>query len=153
MQEEKRQGKEGAVRDEDIRWVQRLAHFRKALTQLGDGVELARRRELSRLEEQGLIQAFAFTHELAWNMLKDFLESRGTVRLYGSKDVMREAFKRGLLENGETWMGMIKSRNLTSHTYSETLAKQIAGRIIQEYFLEFLQLARTMERIQEDGTA
>lgn len=136
--------------DEDIRWMQRLAHFRKALTQLDEGVELARLRQLSSLEEQGLIQAFEFTHELAWNMLKDFLESRGTVRLYGSKDASREAFKRGLIENGEAWMGMIKSRNLSSHTYSESTAKQIVSKIIQEYHPEFIRLLRTMELIQEE---
>ncbi len=136
--------------DEDIRWMQRLAHFRKALTQLDEGVELARLRQLSSLEEQGLIQAFEFTHELAWNMLKDFLESRGTVRLYGSKDASREAFKRGLIENGEAWMGMIKSRNLSSHTYSESTAKQIVSKIIQEYHPEFIRLLRTMDLIQEE---
>ena len=130
--------------------MQRLAHFRKALTQLDEGVELARLRQLSSLEEQGLIQAFEFTHELAWNMLKDFLESRGTVRLYGSKDASREAFKRGLIENGEAWMGMIKSRNLSSHTYSESTAKQIVSKIIQEYHPEFIRLLRTMELIQEE---
>ncbi len=139
--------------DEDVRWMQRLAHFRKALAQLDEGVALARERSLSRLEEQGLIQAFEFTHELAWNMLKDFLESRGTVRLYGSKDTSREAFKRGLIENGEAWMGMIKSRNLSSHTYSESTAKQIVSKIIQEYHPEFIRLLRTMELIQkEDAT-
>ncbi len=136
--------------DEDIRWVQRLAHFRKALGQLDEGVALARERSLSRLEEQGLIQAFEFTHELAWNMLKDFLEDRGTVRLYGSKDASREAFKRELVENGEVWMGMIKSRNLSSHTYSESTAKQIVAKIIQEYHPEFIRLLRTMELIQEE---
>lgn len=145
--------KDGGVMDEDIRWKQRLTHFRKALAQLGEGVELARMRQLSRLEEQGLIQAFEFTHELAWNMLKDFLEGRGTVRLYGSKDASREAFKRGLVENGEIWMGMIKSRNLSSHTYSESTAKQIVARIIQEYHPEFISLLRTMERIREEDSA
>ncbi len=139
--------------DEDIRWMQRLAHFRKALGQLDEGVALARERRLSNLEEQGLIQAFEFTHELAWNMLKDFLESRGTVRLYGSKDASREAFKRGLIENGEAWMGMIRSRNLTSHTYSESTAKQIVSKIIQEYHPEFIRLLRTMELIEEEDAA
>lgn len=115
--------------DEDIRWMQRLTHFRKALAQLGEGVELA------------------------WNVLKDFLESRGTVRLYGSKDTSREAFKRGLIENGEAWMGMIKSRNLSSHTYSESTAKQIVARIIQEYHPEFIRLLRTMERVREEDSA
>jgi hypothetical protein len=68
---------------------------------LKEAVELAKRRRLSRLEEQGLIQAFEYTHELAWNTLKDFLENRGVRNLYGSKDATREAFRSGLIENGE----------------------------------------------------
>jgi hypothetical protein len=57
---------------------------------------LAKQRRLSDLEQQGLIQAFEFTHELAWNTLKDFLESRGAGPLYGSKDATREGFAKGL---------------------------------------------------------
>ena len=98
---------------QDIRWIQRFNHFTKALSQLRDAVELAQKRPLSKLEAQGLIQAFEFTHELAWNTLKDFLEERGVQNLYGSRDATREAFKTGLIENGEAWMNMIQSRNLT----------------------------------------
>jgi hypothetical protein len=58
---------------EDIRWKQRLANYRKALKTLTDAVELSRQRPLSDLEKQGLIQGFEFTHELAWNVLKDYL--------------------------------------------------------------------------------
>ena len=105
--------------DQDIRWIQRFAHYSQAFSQLKEAVELAHTRRLSKLEEQGLIQAFEFTHELAWNTLKDFLEERGAHDLYGSRDATREAFKRGLIENGEAWMDMIKSRNLTSHTYND----------------------------------
>ena len=101
---------------QDIRWIQRFSHFTKALSQLREAVALAQERPLSKLEEQGLIQAFEFTHELAWNTLKDFLGGRGVQNLYGSKDATREAFKTGLIENGEAWMDMIQSRNLTSHT-------------------------------------
>ena len=68
---------------EDIRWIQRFNHFVKALSQLREAVELSNQRPLSKLEEQGLVQAFEFTHELAWNTLKDFLESRGVQNLYG----------------------------------------------------------------------
>jgi hypothetical protein len=50
-----------------IRWIQRFNHFDKAFSQLKEAVELAQQRQLSKLEEQGLIQAFEFTHELAWN--------------------------------------------------------------------------------------
>jgi len=122
---------------EDIRWIQRFNHFLKALLQLKEAVELAQQRPLSKLEEQGLIQAFEFTHELAWNTLKDFLENRGVQDLYGSKDATRAAFKAGLIENGEAWMDMIQSRNLTSHTYNEATAAQIVSAIRNTYFAEF----------------
>jgi len=114
---------------QDIRWIQRFTHFVKALSQLKEAVELAQQRPLSRLEAQGMIQAFEFTHELAWNTLKDFLEDRGVQGLYGSKDASRAAFKAGLIENGEAWMDMIQSRNLTTHTYDEATAAQIISAV------------------------
>lgn len=77
----------------EIRWQQRLANFKKALTQLREAVELSEQRALSRLEKQGVIQAFEFCHELAWNTLKDYLQDQGTQDLRGSKDVTREHSK------------------------------------------------------------
>lgn len=126
----------------DIRWRQRLQSFRKAFAQLSKAAALARDRELSDLEKQGLIQAFEFTHELAWNTLKDFLESRGTIQLYGSKDATREAFAKGLIENGERWMEMITHRNQTSHTYNQETA--IASTYVAE-FEAFLRRFTQME--------
>ncbi len=137
---------------EDIRWIQRFNHFVKALSQLKEAVTLAQQRPLSKLEEQGLIQAFEFTHELAWNTLKDFLESRGVQNLYGSKDATREAFKTGLVENGEAWMDMVKSRNLTSHTYDEATAAQIISAIRNTYFAEFEALRIKLDELnREEG--
>jgi len=119
--------------DPDIRWQQRLANYARALAQLTRAVELASTRELSELERQGLIQAFEFTHELAWNVMKDYFAYQGNSAITGSRDAAREAFNRGLVENGEGWMEMIRSRNQTSHTYNEEVAKEIAGRIISLY--------------------
>lgn len=134
---------------QDIRWIQRFNHFTKALSQLREAVELARRRPLSKLEEQGLIQAFEFTHEPAWNTLKDFLEERGVQDLYGSRDATRQAFKTGLIQNGEVWMNMIQSRNLTSRTYDEAIATQIASAIRTSYFSEFEKLQIKLEEIKK----
>ncbi|MFH0939507.1 MAG: nucleotidyltransferase substrate binding protein [Planctomycetota bacterium] len=131
---------------EDIRWIQRFNHFSKALSQLTKFIEKG---ALNELEEQGIIQAFEYTHELAWNTLKDFLESRGAQNLYGSKDVTREAFKRGLIENGEAWMEMIKSRNLSSHTYNEDIARKISSDIITSFFSEFIALKAKLETQRE----
>jgi len=138
---------------EDVRWIQRFNNFTKALSQLQEAVALAKQRPLSKLEEQGLIQAFEFTHELAWNTLKDFLEDRGVQNLYGSKDTTREAFKTGLMENGEAWMNMIQSRNLTSHTYDEATATQIASAIRNSYFAEFEALHMRLEKLKKEERA
>jgi nucleotidyltransferase substrate binding protein (TIGR01987 family) len=106
----------------DVRWRQRFQSFGKAFAQLAAAADLAQRRKLTDLEQLGLIQAFEFTHELAWNTLKDFLESRGATNLYGSKDATREAFAKGLIARGDEWMAMIQARNRSSHTYNEKTA-------------------------------
>jgi len=110
--------------DTDLRWKQRLANFRKAFGRLDDAVLLSRQRDLSDLERQGLIQAFEFTHELAWNLMKDWFDYQGNFQISGSRDATREAFRMGLIQDGEAWMEMLKSRNQSSHTYNlETAAE------------------------------
>jgi len=135
---------------QEVRWIQRFTHFVKALSQLKEAVELAQQRPLSRLEAQGMIQAFEFTHELAWNTLKDFLEDRGVQGLYGSKDASRAAFKAGLIENGEAWMDMIQSRNLTTHTYDEATAAQIISAVRSTYFAEFEALRVKLDEMKRE---
>ena len=120
--------------NQDIRWKQRFSNYQKALNQLTKFIEKG---ELNELEEQGLIQSFEYTHEIAWKTLKDFLKDKGEENLYGSKDTTRLAFKEGLLKNGEVWMDMIKSRNLTSHTYNEEVSTLIVNQIKQFYFVIF----------------
>ena len=85
---------------------------------------IANERALSELEKQGLIQAFECTHELSWLLLKDFLADQGVSGISGSRDAVREAVVRELLTPGSeaTWMAMIRSHNLTSHTYNPALA-------------------------------
>lgn len=125
------------AQNSDIRWLQRFQSFEKAFAQLSAAAELAKQRKLSDLEQQGLIQAFEFTHELAWKTLKDFLESRGTTELYGSKDATREAFAQGLITNGIEWMAMIAARNRSSHTYNEKTAHEIVNVTLTSFVPEF----------------
>ena len=138
---------------QDMRWIQRAKHFDKAFSLLEEAVELARQRPLSKLEAQGLIQGFEYTHELAWNTLKDFLEDRGVQALYGARDTTRAAFRTGLIENGETWMEMIQSRNLTSHTYNEATADQVVGAILDSYFAAFQALRTTLAGLKQEDSS
>ena len=131
---------------QDIRWQQRFSNYKKALLQLKDAVDLSQQRALSNLEKQGVIQAFEFTHELAWNVFKDYLEDQGNQNVKGSKDATREAFKVALIADGEQWMAMIQSRNISSHTYDERTADQLVSVIIKQYFPLFVALQTEMEK-------
>ncbi len=95
---------------QDIRWRQRLANYSRALGRLTAAVELAQERELSDLEKQGLIQAFEFTHELAWNAIKDYLAYQGPHAITGSRDAMREAFRVGLIHEFLSTMQQVQNR-------------------------------------------
>ena len=110
---------------EDIRWQQRFSNYCKALERLEDFLEPP---ALNEREQQGLIKAFEYTYELAWNTLRDLLRSQGDASLLG------------LIEQGEAWMLMLQDRNLTSHTYNRATADAIAAQIIDCYLPCFQQL-------------
>ena len=112
--------------------MQRFDNFNSALKQLLAAAEIVKLRSLSDLEKQGVVQAFEFTHELAWNVLKDYLEYQGISAVIGSRDATREAFQKNLIQDGDMWMEMIKSRNLTSHTYNKTIADDIVKKTIEK---------------------
>jgi len=119
---------------------------------LREATELAERRALSDLERQGLIQAFEFTHELAWNTLKDFLTLHGVAdKIYGSRDATREAFAAELIEDGEAWMEMIRHRNESSHTYNDDVAEKIMKAIQTSYVAEFLRFEQRFLELEKEG--
>ena len=136
--------------EQDIRWHQRLSNYSKALKQLESAVQLSKERELTDLEEQGLIQAFEYTHELAWNVMKDYFAYQGNADIRGSRDAIREAFNKDLISNGEEWMETIKSRVSTVHTYNEHTAEEIATKITSKYFQLFTDFKVKMDSIRSD---
>jgi nucleotidyltransferase substrate binding protein (TIGR01987 family) len=130
----------------DIRWIQRYSNFIKALSNLNEAVELANERDLSKLEKQGLIQSFEYTFELAWNTIRDFYRSKGEVDIQGSRDAFRLAYERGLIEEGQVFMNMIKSRQLSSHTFNEETANEIYQDIVNQYFSAFKCLSERLKQ-------
>ncbi|AKJ65539.1 nucleotidyltransferase substrate binding protein [Kiritimatiella glycovorans] len=127
--------------ERDIRWQQRFSNYRKALNQLSEFLE---QKELNKLEEQGLVKAFEYTYELAWNTLRDYLEYQGVAELIGSRDTFRKAFSEGLFSDGHVWMKMIESRNRTSHTCNEAAAREIVHDVRTEFHPAFLDLEQTL---------
>ncbi len=135
----------------DIRWEQRFANYKKALEQLNFAVALSEERTLSDLEKQGLIQAFEFTHELAWNVIKDYFEYQGNSGITGSRDASREAFNKGLIIDGNGWMEMIQSRNQSSHTYNPETADDIVEKIRKSYSMLFNIFKSKMDELRSSN--
>ena len=132
----------------DVRWKQRFQNYQRALKQLTKFIEKG---DLNELEEQGMIQSFEYTYELAWNTMKDLFEAQGETGILGSRDAFRLAFRRGLVEQGEVWMDMIKKRRLTSHTYDELVAREISTCVRDVYFREFVFLAKRLEALSQEA--
>lgn len=110
-------------------------------------VSLSRQRDFSEIEKQGMIKAFEYTHELAWNVMKDYFYDQGNSDITGSKDAIRESFHKGLILEGDLWMETIRSRNLSSHTYNEKIADEIYMKILQSYESLFLAFHEKMKSL------
>ena len=140
------------MKNQDVRWKQRFQNFSKAMAQLQKFIDKGE--NLNELEEQGMIQAFEYTFELAWNLIKDYYEFQGDSNIQGSRDAFWLAYNRGLISDGDTWMKMIESRTRTSHTYNEETADEIAQAVLHQYYQLFHNLLNTMGEInrKESGT-
>ena len=135
------------MEEKDIRWMQRFSNYRKALVQLGKAVgivsELKGRGDEDMLMEEGLIQRYEYTHELAWKTMKDYAEYQGLSDIIGSRDAIRQTLQSGLISD-DRWMDSIRDRNLTSHNYDDDTAQAIVSNIINVYYPLFVEYEKTM---------
>lgn len=138
--------------DEDVRWLQRLSNYRKALRKLEEGLNqlsLLQSNNLLDIVREGVIQRFEFTHELAWKVMKDYLEYQG-VKVMGSRDAIRNALNYNLISD-KVWLKSVDARNLASHTYDEEIADEVFESITNIYFPLFQEFMIRMEEIEHES--
>ena len=116
----------------DIRWKQRFENFDKSYKLLN---KYAKQPITTELERAGIIQFFEMTFELAWKVLKDYLEAQEYL-VKSPRETVKQAFQIGLIDNGHVWMDALSNRNLTTHTYDEELANKMTNEIITMYLPE-----------------
>ena len=122
----------------DIRWKQRFAHYIKAFALLKQAMTIEKP---SDVERAGVIQFFEMSFELAWKVLKDYLEGEG-FNVASPRQAVKQAFQAGLIRDGHIWMEALKDRNLTVHTYEEKIAIAVEKKIRDSYFPALAQLYR-----------
>lgn len=116
----------------DIRWKQRFENFDKSYKLLN---KYSKQPITTELERAGIIQFFEMTFELAWKVLKDYLEAQEYL-VKSPRETVKQAFQIGLIDNGHIWMDALSNRNLTTHTYDEELANKMTNEIITMYLPE-----------------
>lgn len=121
------------MQNQDIRWKQRFQNFENAFISFKEAVE-EHGNTTNELLKAGIIQRFEFTHELSWKVMKDFLIFEGIQNIIGSRSAVREALNKDLITNGEVWMDMIETRNITVHAYDEEILSKEFNKITNEYF-------------------
>lgn len=136
---------------EDIRWQQRFSNYQKALMRLSEAVDVLNSQDIVNVLEltllkEGLIQRFEYTHELAWKVMKDYLEYQGYVDIRGSRDAIRKSLELNIISD-RRWMSTIEARNLTSHNYDDATAENIYGEIIEVYYPLFIEFENKMKSL------
>ena len=132
-----------------------LSSFKKAIQQLEDSLDICENKSArgfdSRIEKQlkaGAIQAFEFTYELSWKLIKRYLETTEPSPDFDDitfNDLIRKGYEKGLLLNDlEAWKAYRKRRGITSHTYDENKAEDIYQNI-PEFLTEVKYLFKQLD--------
>ncbi|MTV48394.1 nucleotidyltransferase [Heliobacillus mobilis] len=122
---------------------EKLHNYQKALERLQGALNVENPPEYL---YDAVIKRFEFTYEMAWKLMKSFMEYKGGADLRFPRDIFKEAYATGIIEDGEVWISMLKDRNLTSHTYDESSARSIYYRVKAIYFVHLTTLKTTLER-------
>ena len=135
----------------DLRCHQRFENLQRALKQLQAAITAHDAKPDDELIVIALIKAYEFSFELSWKTLKDLLAWNGLdVKL--PREVLKQAFATGLLENGQLWIDMLEQRNLMAHTYDQARAQQAAALICERYWPELQGLHNSLEeRVRQEA--
>ena len=128
---------------QETRWIQRFENYKTALDNLDETVECINRDGISKIYTMALVQAFEIAFELAWKTIKDYLEYSG-IKTDTPREAIKSAFSNNLIEDGKIWILMMEARNKTSHTYNQSVAKELANEILNEYTKQLHNLSEKL---------
>lgn len=90
----------------------------------------------------GIIDKFSIQFELGWKMLKELLAYEGSsaAKTGSPRSIIKEAYVVYPFFDGDLWLDMLRDRNDMAHIYDGNAAKELVGRILQDYIPQFLKL-------------
>ena len=128
--------------DNLIRFKQRYVNFEKAVNNFK---KVESKESLTEIEQAGLVQFFEVAFELSWKVMRDVLQSEG-YEINSPKETIKRAFEFGLIDDGEAWLDALQKRNLSSHTYDNTLLDELENQILHKYYPLMEQLKTKLQK-------
>jgi nucleotidyltransferase substrate binding protein (TIGR01987 family) len=119
-------------------YIHAVGRLKEAISESGENP--------SPLNQDGTIQRFEFSVELAWKACREYLLNQGFSDLNSPKSVLKQAFEYELVSDGEAWIEILNDRNLTSHIYNEETATEIFNRIRTKHITYFLELIKKFDK-------
>lgn len=130
-----------------IRYRQRFNNFKPAVEFLEKALAVKRRTDI---ERAAIIQAFEVSFELAWKLLKDYLEHQG-FKPTAPREVIKQAYQAEIIASGDVWLKALEARNNAAHIYDEAMSRNIVSAIENQYFKELKTLLLTFIKITADA--
>ena len=115
----------------NTRFLERYDDYKNALKRLHEALSIENPNDLIM---DAIIKRYEFTIELAWKVLKDYAETK-SVYPRNPRDSIKEAFVIGVIDNGDDWIDMLDSRNITSHLYDEEESRMVYHNIKDKYII------------------
>mgnify|MGYP004644048023 FL=1 len=127
--------------------MKRFEERKQDLAKATERLKEALNEEETEIAIDGTLHRFEFTFELAWKTMKDLMEYNGIIESTGSpREVLKNAFQNGIIEDGETWINMMLARNSLSHLYDEETSRKIYKDIKEKYIVLIEKLNEVLEK-------
>ena len=95
-----------------------------------------------------LIHRFEYTYELTHKTLNEFMKYLGvTLENSFPRTIYKKAYVNNLISDDSVWINLLEDRNCTSHIYNESLADEIANRIVDKYVDAIGELVNNLEKL------
>ena len=126
-------------------YEKKLLSFDKALRSLKEVHAFYIEKPDQKVSQMALMKSFELAFELSWKTLQSFFKSQGYVEVKSPKGIIKEAFNKDIIKNGQLWIDMLDARNRLSHIYDESMFKGIIKRISKEYIQEIEKLYQKLK--------
>ena len=118
-----------------------LLEFERAVQRLADALQQPENQYM----RDSCIQRFEFCFELAWKCIQASVMTTGQ-SCHSPRAAFSLALANGWIDDEGVWLDMIEARNLTSHTYQESLAVAVYQRL-PEFQKAFAQLLAQLKQL------